>query len=149
MLLRSVRARAALALLPLLAAAACKDQTPTLTGDPFFPPDLEQDDPESTARSAGVISSPSSEDHPLRVFYFLTFLAARERLWITTPYLVPDRQIRAVLKNRARAGIDVRVLVPGEHTDAWPIRRASHSYYRELLDAGWKRRVVKCEVMRE
>lgn len=37
MLLRSVRARAALALLPLLAAAACKDQTPTLTGDPFFP----------------------------------------------------------------------------------------------------------------
>ncbi|HEU4562823.1 MAG TPA: hypothetical protein VFS20_33645 [Longimicrobium sp.] len=37
MLLRSVRARAALALLPLLASAACKDQTPTLTGDPFFP----------------------------------------------------------------------------------------------------------------
>ncbi|HEX6748911.1 MAG TPA: hypothetical protein VF092_16550 [Longimicrobium sp.] len=30
-------ARAALALLPLLAAAACKDQTPTLTGDEFFP----------------------------------------------------------------------------------------------------------------
>jgi hypothetical protein len=30
-------ARAALALLPLLAAAACKDQTPTLAGDEFFP----------------------------------------------------------------------------------------------------------------
>jgi hypothetical protein len=30
-------ARAALALLPLLAAAACKDQTPTLSGDEFFP----------------------------------------------------------------------------------------------------------------
>lgn len=107
-----------------------------LTGDPFFPPDLERDAPDSTALSAGIISSPSSEDHPLRVFFFLTFLAARERLWITTPYLVPDRQIRAVLKNRARAGTDVRVLVPGEHSDAWPIRRASHSYYRELLAAG-------------
>lgn len=32
-----VRARALLALLPLLAAAACKDETPTLSGDPYFP----------------------------------------------------------------------------------------------------------------
>lgn len=32
-----VRARALLALLPLLAAAACTDETPTLTGDSFFP----------------------------------------------------------------------------------------------------------------
>lgn len=32
-----VRARALLALFPLLAAAACKDETPTLTGDPYFP----------------------------------------------------------------------------------------------------------------
>jgi hypothetical protein len=35
--LRTLRARALLGLLALLPAAACKDQTPTLTGDPFFP----------------------------------------------------------------------------------------------------------------
>jgi hypothetical protein len=35
--LRSLRARALLGLLALLPAAACKDQTPTLTGEPFFP----------------------------------------------------------------------------------------------------------------
>jgi hypothetical protein len=34
---RTVRARALLGLLALLPAAACKDQTPTLTGDPYFP----------------------------------------------------------------------------------------------------------------
>lgn len=34
---RTVRTRALPGLLALLAAAACKDQTPTLTGDPFFP----------------------------------------------------------------------------------------------------------------
>src|SRR4051812_5220613 len=33
----TLRARAVLALLPLLAAAACKDETPTLSGDAFFP----------------------------------------------------------------------------------------------------------------
>lgn len=38
MLLRSPRSRACLAAtLALAAAAACKDQTPTLTGDPYFP----------------------------------------------------------------------------------------------------------------
>ena len=34
---RIVRARALPGLLALVAAAACRDQTPTLTGDPFFP----------------------------------------------------------------------------------------------------------------
>ena len=37
MAFRTVRARALLGLLALLPAAACKDQTPTLSGDPFFP----------------------------------------------------------------------------------------------------------------
>jgi cardiolipin synthase len=106
-----------------------------LTGEDVFPGDLG-DDPRSDVHSCGVISSPSSEEHPLRVFFFLTFLAARERLWITTPYFVPDKHTREVVKRRARAGVDVRILMPNEHTDAWPIRRASHSYYSELLNSG-------------
>jgi cardiolipin synthase len=106
-----------------------------LTGDYVFPPDL-LDDAASAVRSCGVISSPSSEEHPLRLFFFLTFLAARERLWITTPYFVPDKHTREVVKRRARAGVDVRILMPNHHTDARPIRRASHSYYSELLNAG-------------
>ena len=32
--------------------------------------------------------------------------------------------------------MDVRILMPDHHTDAHPIRRASHSYYSELLNAG-------------
>lgn len=104
-----------------------------LTGDSFFPTYPPDD---STLHSVSVVSSPSDEEHPLRVFFFLTFLAARERLWITTPYFVPDAHTREVIKRRARAGVDVRLLVPGNHTDAWPIRRASHSYYSELLNAG-------------
>ena len=38
--------------------------------------------------------------------------------------------------DRARAGVDVRLLLPGEHTDAKPIQWASHSYFEELLAAG-------------
>lgn len=106
-----------------------------LTGDEVFPPDVG-DDEGSAVHSCGIISSPSSEEHPLRLFFFLTFLAARQRLWITTPYFVPDKHTRAVVKRRARAGVDVRILMPDHHTDAYPIRRASHSYYGELLNAG-------------
>ena len=37
---------------------------------------------------------------------------------------------------RARAGVDVRILVPGDHTDAIPVQFAGRSYYEELLGAG-------------
>lgn len=105
-----------------------------LTGDAYFPPEFER--PDGEVRSIGLASSPSSEEHPLRLLFYLTFITARERLWITTPYFVPDKHTREAVKRRARAGVDVRILMPNEHTDARPIRRASHSYYTELLNAG-------------
>jgi cardiolipin synthase A/B len=107
-----------------------------LTGDSYFPDDLAADDEYSHVHSIGIISSPSNEEHPLRLFFFLSFLAARTRLWIASPYFVPDKHLREVVKRRARAGVDVCILLPNEHTDAKPIRWASHSYYQELLDAG-------------
>jgi cardiolipin synthase len=83
-----------------------------------------------------VISAPSHEDHPLRLFFMLSFLSARRTLYITTPYFVPDAQTRAAAAGRARAGVDVRILLPNELTDAVPIRLAGHSYFDELLSAG-------------
>jgi len=89
-------------------------------------------------RSIGVSSSPSSDDHPLRLFFAQTFLSARRTLYIATPYFVPDRNLRRAVAARARAGVDVRLLLPDEHTDAKMIRRTSHRYYQDLLDAGVK-----------
>jgi cardiolipin synthase len=83
-----------------------------------------------------VVSSPSSEEHPLRLFFLLSFLAARSKLYVSTSYFVPDRQIRAAVAARARQGVDVRILVPNHHTDARPIRLAGRSYYDALLRAG-------------
>ena len=39
-------------------------------------------------------------------------------------------------EERARAGVDVRILLPDEHTDAKPIRLTSHHYYEEMMEAG-------------
>jgi cardiolipin synthase len=106
-----------------------------LVGRAFFRPDnVEGDD--SGLLHTGLASSPSSEDHPLRLFFIQSFAAARQRLYITTPYFVPDASMRRVAEERARAGVDVRILLPDEHTDAIPIRLTSRRYYEEMMEAG-------------
>jgi len=108
-----------------------------LVGDDHYPPEeVLPLGAEMVSYHTSVASSPSSEDHPLRVFYVLSFLAARKTLYITTPYFVPDAQTRGVVATRARLGVDVRILVPNKLTDAVPIRLAGHSYFEPLLAAG-------------
>jgi cardiolipin synthase len=62
--------------------------------------------------------------------------AARERLWITTPYFAPPTRALSLLKATARRGVDVRLLLPSERTDVPLARHAAHGAYRGLLDAG-------------
>jgi len=107
-----------------------------LVGEAYYPTHLPQDD--SDIRSVSIVSAPSSEEHPLRILFLLSFMAARRTLYIQSSYFVPDEQTRRVVAERALAGVDVRVLVPDEHTDAQPIRLAGRSYYEELLAAGVK-----------
>jgi cardiolipin synthase len=109
-----------------------------LVGDDHYPPMQAPPEGETVSYHTSVTSSPASEDHPLRVFYMLSFLAARQSLYITTPYFVPDAQTRGVVATRARLGVDVRILVPNHLTDAVPIRLAGHSYFDDLLSAGVK-----------
>lgn len=46
---------------------------------------------------------------------------ARERLWIASPYFVPDLDVQTALKLAALRGVDVRILVPDrpDHTIVW------------------------------
>jgi cardiolipin synthase len=44
----------------------------------------------STIQHVGLASSPASDSHPLRLFFGLSFLAARQRLLIASSYFVPD-----------------------------------------------------------
>jgi cardiolipin synthase len=103
---------------------------------PDFPPAAGAG--EAVALHTGVASSPSSENHPMRLVYLQTFAAARQKLYIANSYFVPDETIRRVVVERAKAGVDVRILLPGENTDAKPIRQTSHRYYDELMSAGVK-----------
>jgi cardiolipin synthase A/B len=84
----------------------------------------------------GLSSSPTDDKHPLRLFFALSFLGARKQLYIASPYFVPDKHTRGFVAERAKKGVDVRLVIPNKKTDAKPIREATHSYFEELLTAG-------------
>ena len=83
-----------------------------------------------------VISSPSDALQPIRLLFWVSFINAQQRLWICNSYFIPDNRLRAAAIERAKSGVDVRILVPGNETDAIPVQAAGRSYYEELLSAG-------------
>jgi len=61
---------------------------------------------------------------------------ARQRVWLTTAYFVPSRKLLRALKQAAEQGADVRLLLPGRHTDHPAIRHAGRRFYSSLLRHG-------------
>lgn len=111
-------------------------QPPTGMAGPAAEHGAGLDSPDGNAMALAVVSSPSDSSQPIRVCNWLTFRAARRTLWISNSYFIPDRRIRKVLTERAKAGVDVRILVPGDKTDAKPVRMAGQTHYDELLCGG-------------
>ena len=61
---------------------------------------------------------------------------ARFRVWIATAYFVPSWKVRRALRHAARKGIDVRLLLPGPHTDHPAVRHAGRRFYLRMLRSG-------------
>lgn len=66
----------------------------------------------------------------------LVIAAATRRLWITNAYVVPSRAMFELLISKAKAGVDVRILLPGIKSDSKPALIAQHKEYPELVRAG-------------
>ena len=60
---------------------------------------------------------------------------ARRRLWIATPYLVPDVDLLTALQLAALKGVDLRILVP-RPADKWLPWFAGRSYFDDVQAAG-------------
>jgi len=81
-----------------------------------------------------LASGPDHELNATRELVFLSINQAHERVWIMTPYFLPDSPFLASLRAAVYRGVDVRVLLPA-HSDIPLVRRASRSFYRQLLEA--------------
>jgi phosphatidylserine/phosphatidylglycerophosphate/cardiolipin synthase-like enzyme len=62
--------------------------------------------------------------------------AAKQRVWLATAYFVPSWKLRRALRGAARAGVDVRLLLPGPHSDHPGVRHAGRRRYGGLLRHG-------------
>ena len=85
-----------------------------------------------------LASSPADDDHSMSYFFLLPILAARQSIYLAAPYFIPDKHLLDALVTKARAGVDVRLLLPGPHTDNKITRASAQDRYHELLEAGAK-----------
>ncbi len=97
--------------------------------------------PEDTPPTEGavLILSTSAADEPETcMLAFLTMIHhARQRLWIASPYFVPDMQLINALHLAALRGVDVRILIPSRADFAW-FQYAAYSYLEHAQQAGIK-----------
>ncbi|MBZ5487901.1 cardiolipin synthase [Halomonas aquamarina] len=63
--------------------------------------------------------------------------SATHRLWVTSPYFVPDQGVQDALRLAAMRGIDVRVMIP-ERPDHLLVFLSAFSFLPDMLKAGVK-----------
>ena len=82
-----------------------------------------------------VASGPADTMETCALMFVQVINMAKERIWIASPYFVPDLQILSALKLAVLRGVDVRILLP-EKPDHLTVHLASFSYYPNILPAG-------------
>lgn len=81
---------------------------------------------------------PSGPDVDLDALYdaiVVSMYRAARRIWIVTPYFVPDDGLMRALSLQARLGADVRVILP-VRSDHWVADMARGRFVRTLREAG-------------
>ncbi len=115
-----------------------------LSGPVFYPlsPSASARSPVGSGTTTNPFISiaglPSGNADPVRDTYMLTVLSAQKKLYIINAFIVPDQGFLTALEEKARAGVDVRILSPGSITIAPVLRDAWHADYEQLLEAGVK-----------
>lgn len=80
-------------------------------------------------------SGPADELETGALLFGQLINGAKKRLWIATPYFVPDEFVLNSLQLAALRGVDVRVMVP-QKGDAFLTTLAARSFYHEMLRSG-------------
>ncbi len=82
-------------------------------------------------------SSVATDFKTIRDVFIIALTNARRRIWIQSPYFVPDEPLITAMCAGAAAGVDVRFMMTGVPDKKIPFY-AAHAYYPQLLRAGVK-----------
>jgi cardiolipin synthase len=87
--------------------------------------------------SAHVVSSASADAvSSVAVLYTVAIAMARREVLIQNPYFAPNDGVVELFAMMVRRGVNVHLMLPGEHTDSPFVRRAGCNLYAALLEAG-------------
>ncbi|HEX7419968.1 MAG TPA: phospholipase D-like domain-containing protein, partial [Thermoanaerobaculia bacterium] len=109
-----------------------KSRGELLTGLSYFP----QVEPRGNHITQVIKSSPSEGSSTVKLLYIISIVSATRSIYINNAYFLPDPDTTRALESAVRRGVDVRVVVPGEHTDVPIARQASRLAYEFLLRRG-------------
>ncbi|MBW4562844.1 MAG: cardiolipin synthase [Mojavia pulchra JT2-VF2] len=82
-------------------------------------------------------TGPADQLKACNLFFVNAINQAQTRLWIATPYFVPDEATLTALKLAAMRGVDVRIILPNR-PDHLFVYLCSFSYYSEMEAIGIK-----------
>jgi cardiolipin synthase len=82
-----------------------------------------------------VDSGPDESTADIHRYFFSAIGRARSRVWITTPYFVPDEPILTALSTASARGVDVRILIPTE-SDSKFVSAAASTYADQVVREG-------------
>jgi cardiolipin synthase len=82
-----------------------------------------------------IASGPADRLETCGLMFTQAINSARTRIWIASPYFVPDWQIIGALKLAALRGVEVRILLP-EKPDHRTVNLATHAFYPDTIPAG-------------
>ena len=82
-----------------------------------------------------VASGPADPLETAGLLYAQAIEAAERRVWIATPYFVPDGRVLGALQSAALRGVDVRVVLP-RVADHWYFRFVPYAFLADVGRAG-------------
>ena len=82
-----------------------------------------------------VPSGPADARETAALMFTHVINSARERVWIASPYFVPDEGVMNALRLAALRDVDVRILIPDE-PDHYLVYLAAFHFYEEMKDSG-------------
>jgi cardiolipin synthase len=84
-----------------------------------------------------IPSGPADEFETAALMFTHAINSAVDRIWIASPYFVPDEGIMSALQLAALRGADVRILIP-DKADHLAVYLAAFTYFDDALAAGVK-----------
>lgn len=93
--------------------------------------------PAKTAEQQVMVlaTSPAERLETASLFFVAALSGARERIWLSAPYFVPDEAVMKSLQLAALRGVDVRIITTGK-PDSLPVYLAAFHYIDQLKGLG-------------